>query len=116
MDWERERDALMLLGYVLYSAGRLERAEEVLAGVCAMTPGDDEAERLLTAVRCRLGRHAEVLMATSRQLALSLAEPEAAAMHWLRAEALWDLGRKEESADAASRFLAWRAAEPTGVA
>lgn len=112
---EKERQALLLLGHVLFSAGRLDKAERVLAGLLRLRPDDGEAERLLIAVRSRLGRQAEVLVATARQLASPLPGPAEAAMHWLRAVALWELERKEEAAEATEKFLAWKGGEDEAV-
>ncbi len=104
----KERQALLLLGYVLFSAGRLDRAEQVLTGLLRLSPEDGETERLLIAVRSRLGRQADVLAATAKQLAGTIPPPAEAVMHWLRAAALWELGRKDEVAESADKFLAWK--------
>ncbi len=110
-----EREALLLLGYVLYSVGRLERAERVVAGVLRLFPDDREAERLLAAVVLRLGKNAETLAITSRQLADAPPEAESSVMHWLRAEALWSLGRKDEAAEHTALFMRWRERAPEEV-
>lgn len=105
---QTNRESLLLLGYVLFAVGRYERAMKVVRGLVGLYPDDFEGERLLAAIYARLNLPAEVLVITSRQLDLTQPGPAKAILHWLRAEALWSLDRKDEAAQHTAAFLRWR--------
>lgn len=105
-----ERDALLLLSYVMFSSGAVAKAEKVLAGLVKVYPDDPEIGRLLCAARLRQGKFKEVIDATAAQLeAGGTADAARAALQWMRAEALWALGRQDEARDYINGFVEWRA-------
>ena len=100
-------DALRLLGYVLLRQGLANDAVTVFHGLLGLDPSDRQAHRALISAH---------LAANDPEHALEIAssyvvrpnEPRAAALHLLRAQALWRLGQAAEAREALDRFIELR--------
>ena len=75
---QEQRNTLSILGYLYYRMGRLDNAATVFAALDKLAPEGMDAQTLST-------RHA--------------------ALHLLRARALWQQGRKDEARAAVNEYL-----------
>ena len=86
---QEQRNTLSILGYLYYRMGRLDNAATVFAALDKLAP--------------------EGMDAISRRAAATLAaietDPRHAALHLLRARALWQQGRKDEARAAVNEYL-----------
>jgi uncharacterized protein HemY len=110
---EAEREALLLLAYLLFQNGRLEKAETILAALAEAFPRDGQVLRLLADCLLKQGKPREALPAATGLCAEPGLEPEERRMaELLRAQALWGVVRetpredlKAELADSLAAYL-----------
>lgn len=101
------RDALRLLGYVLLRQGQATDAVTVFHGMVRLDPGDRQAHRALISAYLAAGDPEHALEVASSYV-VRPNEPRAAALHLLRAQALWRLGQPVEAREALDRFIELR--------
>ena len=102
----QQRQALLVLGYLFLRMGAFDRAAVVYQALAGQNPADREARRNLAYARLKLGdaRAAlDELRAAMDGGPLSTAQ---AALHLIRAQALWNLGRTDEARRAIDAYLA----------
>lgn len=106
-----QRATLSILGYLFYRMGRLDSAAKVFAALVALAPAeaDDEITRracaTLAAIEVEQGRGQEALPLLRRVTEGRILPSREAALHLLRARALWQQGRHEEARAAADDYL-----------
>lgn len=106
-----QRATLSILGYLFYRMGRLDSAAKVFAALVALAPAeaDDEITRracaTLAAIEVEQGRGHEALPLLRRVTEGRILPSREAALHLLRARALWQQGRHEEARAAADDYL-----------
>lgn len=106
-----QRATLSILGYLFYRMGRLDSAAKVFAALIALAPAgaDDETTRracaTLAAVEVERGRGKEALPLLRRVMEGRTLPTPKAALHLLRARALWQEGRREEARAAVDDYL-----------
>lgn len=106
-----QRATLSILGYLFYRMGRLDSAAKVFAALIALAPAeaDDETTRracaTLAAVEVERGRGKEALPLLRRVMEGRTLPTREAALHLLRARALWQEGRREEARAAVDDYL-----------
>jgi predicted Zn-dependent protease len=92
---EAEREALVLLAYLLLQHGRLEKAGTLLAALAEAYPEDRHVPRLLADCLLRQGKYPEALEAAAALCAVPDLDPAEKRMaELLRAQALWGLARE----------------------
>ena len=96
---EAEREALILLAYLLAQNGRPEKAETLLAALAELFPGDGQVPRLLADCLLKLGKYRQALEAAAGlRAAAGLGPAEKRMAELLRAQALWGLAKEDPSA------------------
>ncbi|MDR1360117.1 MAG: tetratricopeptide repeat protein [Deltaproteobacteria bacterium] len=94
---QEQVDALEILGYVHYRLGRFEEARIIFAGLLALDPASLTARKHLAAIFLASGKPQEALEYIEFFLKdRKLQKSELPAL-LMRAQALWLLGKKEES-------------------
>jgi tetratricopeptide (TPR) repeat protein len=101
------RDALRLLGYVLLRQGQAIDAVAVFKGLLRLDPGDRQAHRALISAHLAADDPEHALEQASSYV-VRPNEPRAAALHLLRAQALWRLGQRQEARESLDRFIELR--------
>jgi Tfp pilus assembly protein PilF len=107
----KQADTLEILGYMHFRLGRLDQARVVFAGMLALDPSLRAPRKHLAALALAGGQGEEALAqleAYSRGAALEGAERQ---VLFMKAQALWLLGRKEESRAALAAYLDGRAGD-----
>jgi hypothetical protein len=112
MPLERQhRETLSVLGYLYLRMGELDRAGRLFAALLAVT-GDaapDHSARLahagLAAVDVERGEAASALEHLHEAMAGQVLSSRSAALHLLRAKALWRQGRESEARQAGDMFV-----------
>lgn len=89
---QRQAPALQIMGIALMRLGLLARAQDCLARLVQIVPGDTAAWTNLSNVQAALGRTAEALDSLGRVLALAPMEPAA---HFNRGNLLMQAGQAE---------------------
>ena len=103
---QEQRNTLSILGYLYYRMGRLDNAATVFAALDKLAPeGMDAISRraaaTLAAIETDRGNAEKALQLLHGQT-LSTRH---AALHLLRARALWQQGRKDEARAAVNEYL-----------
>ena len=100
-------DAVRLLGYVLLRQGLAKDAVTVFQGLLRLDPADRQAHRALISAFLAANDPEHALEMASSYV-IRPGEPRAAALHLLRAQALWRLGQVAEAREALDRFIELR--------
>lgn len=100
-------DALRLLGYVLLRQGLAKDAVTVFQGLLRLDPADRQAHRALISAYLA-AQDPEHALEVASSYVLRPNEPKAAALHLLRAQALWRMGQAVEAREALDRFIELR--------
>ena len=100
-----QRSALNVLGYLFLRMGLFERARRVFSALAALNPHDHWAQRNLAAIAMHAGDGAAALSHLQQALAEGPLATTDAALHLVRAKALWMEGRKNEAKNAVNEFL-----------
>ena len=88
---EGEREALILLAYLLVQHGRLEKAETLLAALAEVFPQDRQAPRLLADCLLKRKKYQEALEVAAGLCNSGLEPAESRMAELFRAQALWGL-------------------------
>lgn len=99
-----QRKTLNVLGYLFLRMGRFDRAKRVFTALAALDPDDAWAKRNLAAIDVREGDGASALRHLQASLGNEALSSRDAALHLLRAKALWLEGRKNEARRAVDEF------------
>ena len=100
-----QRSAFNVLGYLFLRMGQFERAGRVFSALAALDPKDRWARRNLAAIAMHSGDGAAVLRHLQQALPQGPLSTGDAALHLIRAKALWLEGRKDEAKGAINEFL-----------
>lgn len=92
MDPQRQAPALQIMGIALMRLGQLERAQDCLARLVQVVPGDVAAWTNLSSVQAARGRPDEAMASLDRVLQLEPAQPVA---HFNRGNLLMQTGQAE---------------------
>ena len=107
---QEQRNTLSILGYLYYRMGRLDNAATVLAALDKLAPeGMDAISRraaaTLAAIETERGNGEKALLLLHRVMDGRTFSTRHAALHLLRARALWQQGRKDEARAAVNEYL-----------
>lgn len=100
-----QRRALNVLGYLFLRMGQFERAGRVFSALAALDPKDRWARRNLAAIAMHAGDGAAAIRHLQQALPEGPLSTGDAALHLIRAKALWLEGRKDEARGAINEFL-----------
>ena len=92
-----QRRALLVLGYLFLRMGQFARAKKLFAALLALEPADGQARRCMAAALLALGAGGG---------ALEHMPSREAALHLLKARALWLTGRADEAKNAVNAWIA----------
>ena len=101
-----QRRALLVLGYLFLRMGQFARAKKLFAALLALDPGDAWARRSLAAAFLALGDGAAALEHIDKVMGTAPPPSRDAALHLLKARALWLTGRADEAKNAVNAWLA----------
>ncbi|MDR3175521.1 MAG: tetratricopeptide repeat protein [Desulfovibrio sp.] len=99
-----QRHTLNVLGYLFLRMGQFERAKRVFSALSALDPDDMWARRNLAAIDVHDGDGASALRHLQASTGGEPLSSRDAALHLLRARALWLEGRKDEARRAVDAF------------
>lgn len=107
---QEQRSTLSILGYLYYRMGRLDNAATVFAALDRLAPeGMDAISRraaaTLAAIETDRGNAEKALRLLHRAMDGQPLSTRHAALHLLRARALWQQGRKDEARAAVNEYL-----------
>ena len=107
---QEQRNTLSILGYLYYRMGRLDNAATVFAALDKLAPeGMDAISRraaaTLAAIETDRGNAEKALQLLPRVMDGQPLSTRHAALHLLRARALWQQGRKDEARAAVNEYL-----------
>ncbi len=106
---EGERRTLSVLAYLFFRMGLGERAKRIYAAIAELSePGSSDyrfAKAGVAAVDIELGNGAEALASIKEILRGQTLSTREATLHLLKAQALWQLGRREEACAARDEYL-----------
>ncbi len=100
-----QRKTLNVLGYLFLRMGQFERAGRVFSALLALDPKDRWARRNLAAIAVQAGDGAAALAHLQEGLEPGALSSRDAALHLIRARALWLEGRREEARNAVHEFI-----------
>ncbi len=105
-----QRTTLSILGYLYYRMGRIDSAVTVFAALAAQAPEPADAVTLralatLAAIETERGNGEKALQLLHRVMDGRTLSTRHAALHLLRARALWQQGRKDEARAAVNEYL-----------
>ena len=100
-----QRGTLNVLGYLFLRMGKCEQAKRVFSALAALDPDDRWARRNLAAINVREGDGGAALRNLQASIGKEALSSRDAALHLLRARALWLEGRKEEARRAVDEYL-----------
>ena len=103
------RDALAVYGYLLLSAGKMEKAHAVFRGMRVLFPDDAHVAKSLAMTSLAAG-DAQSALALADEARGKGSDEEVAALDAVRGKALYALGRFDEARTALGQSLARRAA------
>lgn len=105
-----EKKALSVLAFLLFRMGQGERAARVYESLVELSePGSSDwlfAQEGLAAARIELGDGEKALAAVKAAMKGRVLSSRESALHLLKAQALWLLGRKEEARASRDTYLA----------
>lgn len=101
-----QASTLRVLGYLFFRMGQFERARRLFAAMAALDPDDRWAQRNLAAAALAMGDGAAALEHLRRAVNDGMLSTADAALHLLRARALWVEGRRDEARSAVEAYLA----------
>ena len=99
---QEQRNTLSILGYLYYRMGRLDNAATVFAALHAISR---RAAATLAAIETDRGNAEKALQLLHRVMDGQTLSTRHAALHLLRARALWQQGRKDEARAAVNEYL-----------
>ena len=99
---QEQRNTLSILGYLYYRMGRLDNAATVFEGMDAISR---RAAATLAAIETDRGNAEKALQLLHRVMDGQTLSTRHAALHLLRARALWQQGRKDEARAAVNEYL-----------
>jgi Flp pilus assembly protein TadD len=100
-----QRKTLNVLGYLFLRMGQFERAKRIFSAMAALEPDDRWARRNLAAIDVQAGDGASALRHLQAAIGGEPLSSRDAALHLLRAKALWQEGRKDEARRAVDEFM-----------
>lgn len=100
-----QRSAFYVLGYLFLRMGLFERSRRVFSALAALNPKDHWAQRNLAAIAMHAGDGAAALSHLQQALHEGPLSTSDAALHLIRAKALWLEGRKDEAKNAVNEFM-----------
>ena len=100
-------DVLRVLGYFYLRQGHPEKALVIFRALLALDPRDDHARRSLAFTHLAIGEF-ETALDLAESYVPEASEPFAAAVHVIRARALWHLGRQDEARQELRQFVELR--------
>lgn len=100
-----QRQTLNVLGYLFLRMGQFDRAERIFSALAALDPDDLWAQRNLAAIAVHDGNGASALRHLQAVMGGQSLSSRDAALHLLRAKALWLEGRKDEARRAVDEFM-----------
>ena len=102
---QEQRNTLSILGYLYYRMGRLDNAATVFAALDKLAPeGMDAISRRAAATLAAIETE-KALQLLHRVMDGQTLSTRHAALHLLRARALWQQGRKDEARAAVNEYL-----------
>ncbi|HJD96694.1 hypothetical protein [Mailhella massiliensis] len=105
---EQQRRTLHVLGYMMLRMGQQARAGRIYAALAALAPGQ-EPDRLalagLAALAIDEGQGAKALEYLRGAMSGRVLSSRQAALHLMKAQALWLEGRREEARAALDEYL-----------
>ena len=101
---QEQRNTLSILGYLYYRMGRLDNAATVFAALDKLAP-EGRAAATLAAIETDRGNAEKALQLLHRVMDGQTLSTRHAALHLLRARALWQQGRKDEARAAVNEYL-----------
>lgn len=118
---QEQRSTLSILGYLYYRMGRLDNAATVFAALDRLAPeGMDAISRraaaTLAAIETDRGNAEKALRLLHRAMDGQPLSTRHAALHLLRARALWQQGRKDEARAAVNEYLYLAGSGPSAQA
>lgn len=102
---KEQRATLNVLGYLFLRMGQFERAKRVFSALAALDPDDRWARRNLAAIAVHDGDGAAALRHLQASMGREPLSSRDAALHLLRAKALWLEERKDEARRAVDEFM-----------
>ena len=103
---QEQRNTLSILGYLYYRMGRLDNAATVFAALDKLAPeGMDAISRRAAATLAAIETAEKALQLLHRVMDGQTLSTRHAALHLLRARALWQQGRKDEAKAAVNEYL-----------
>ncbi len=118
---QEQRNTLSILGYLYYRMGRLDNAATVFAALDRLAPaGMDAITRralaTLAAIETDRGNGEKALQLLHRVMDGQILSTRLAALHLLRARALWQQGRRDEARSAVNEYLYLAGSGPSAQA
>ena len=101
-----QQRALLMLGYLYLRMGQGKRAKKLFAALVALDKDDSWARRGLAAACQALGEGEAALEHVNKAIGTAPLPSRDAALHLLRARALWLAGRTDEAQNAVHAWLA----------
>ena len=104
---QEQRNTLSILGYLYYRMGRLDNAATVFAALDKLAPEgiSRRTAATLVAIETHRGNAEKALQLLHRVMDGQTLSTRHAALHLLRARALWQQGRKDEARAAVNEYL-----------
>jgi Flp pilus assembly protein TadD len=99
-----QQKTLNVLGYLFIRMGQFERARRIFSALAALDQDDHWARRNLAAIDVHNGDGASALRHLQAVMGKEALSSRDAALHLLRAKALWLEGRKDEARRAVDAF------------
>lgn len=100
-----QRKTLYILGYLFLRMGLFDRAKRVFSALAALDPKDRWTRRNLAAIEVQEGNGAAALRHLQASMEGEALSSRDAALHLLRAKALWLEERKDEAHRAVDEFI-----------
>jgi Flp pilus assembly protein TadD len=100
-----QHSTLGVLGYLFLRMGQFDKARRIFAALAALDPEDRWARRNLAAIDVHDGDASSALRHLQAALGGEALSSRDAALHLLRAKALWQEGRKDEARRAVDAFM-----------
>lgn len=102
---QRQRNTLQVLGYLFLRMGRHTQAKRLFTALLALDPRDLLARRCLAAACLSLGEGEEALQHLTNVMEAGPLSSRDAALHLLKAQALWLCARPEEARTALRTYI-----------